>query len=263
LKIINEKALRFFCAGLTLASALGAAADGTARSSTAIRPIPALQVNQGLSAQEILQAAAENGRLALAALREYTYYTELTIETLSQADTVTGKYYRFTEVSFDGSGNRHERNLESTSTLPKDVYIGASSADNLIRIYQFVITPETLHQYEFNYVGREQVDELRTYVFDVQPGVKMGEPDKIRGRYLRGRVWVDDQDLFVVKVSGEVLPEEKGRRTPRFETYFQNHDKYWFPAYCSGEDRIRIDKYPTRVAVKLRFTGYKKVNSRG
>lgn len=263
MKIINEKALRFFCAGLTLSSALGAAAGGDARRSAAIRPRPAIQVSQSLSSQEILQATAENGMRALAALREYTYYAELTIETLSQADTVTGKYYRFTEISFDRGGNRHERNLESTSTLPKDVYIGASSADNLVRIYQFAITPETLRQYEFSYVGREQVDELRTYVFDVQPIVKMGELDKTRERYLRGRVWVDDQDLSVVKVTGEVLPEEKGRRTPRFETYFQNHDKYWFPAYYSGEDRIRVDKYPTRVMIKLRFTGYKKVNSRG
>jgi hypothetical protein len=262
LRIIIEKALRFFCAGLALSSALGAAAGGAIPSTTP-GPGPVLHVSQAPSPQEILQAAAENGRLALAALREYTYYTELTIETLSQADTVTGKYYRFAEVSFDSGGNRHERNLESTSTLPKDFRFGAASADNLVRVYQFVITPETLRQYEFNYVGREQVDELRTYVFDVQPGVKTGEPDKARERYFRGRVWVDDQDLSVVKVTGEVLPEEKGLRSPRFETYFQKHGKYWFPAYCSGEDRIRVDKYPTRVLVKLRFTGYKKVNSKG
>jgi hypothetical protein len=263
LKRIDEKALHFFCAGLALSLALGAATGGVAESPASVSPGPSLQASQKLSPQDVLRAAAENGRLTLAALREYTYYTELTIETLSQADTITGKYYRLTQVSFDRDGNRQERNLESTSTLPKDVYIGASSANNLVRIYQFMITPETLLQYEFNYVGREQVDELQTYVFDVQPKVKMADADKYQERYLRGRVWIDDQDLSVVKVAGEALPEQKGRRTPRFETYFQNRDKYWFPAYSSGEDRIRVDKYQTRVMVKLRFTGYKKVDSKG
>lgn len=255
---------RFFSAGLAFLSlALSATTGITAERSRATASQPALRAEQKLSPQEILLAAAENGRLALAALREYTYYIELTIEAVSQSDTITGKYYRFTEVSFDRGGNRMEKNLESTSTLPKDIYIGASSADNLIRIYQFTITPETLDRYDFNYVGREQVDELNTYVFDVSPKVKMGDGDRNQERYLRGRVWIDDQDMSLVKVAGEALPEQRGHRTPRFETYFQNYDKYWFPAYSSADDRIKVDKYLTRVIVKLRFTGYKKVNSKG
>jgi hypothetical protein len=261
---INEMLLRFSSAGLALLlAALSATVRVIAQAPASISSQSSSQASQKFSPQEILQAAAENGSLMLAALREYSYFTELSIETVSQADTITGKYYRLTEVTFDRNGNRRERDLENTSTLPKDIHIGASSASNLVRIYQFTITPETLGQYEFNYVGREQVDELNTYVFDVQPKVKMPDPDKSQERYLRGRVWIDDQDLSVVKVTGEALPEQRGRRTPRFETYFQNHDKYWFPSYSSGDDRIRVDKYSNRVMVKVRFTGYKKVNSKG
>jgi hypothetical protein len=260
---INEKVLRFFCAGLSLSLALSGLVGGCAQGYTAIRPQSSARAGQKLSPQEILRAAAENGKLALAALREYTCFTELTIETVSQADTITGKYYRLIEVSFDRDGNRQERNIETTSTLPKDVYIGVSSANNLIRVYQFTITPETLDRYEFSYVGREQVDELSTHVFDVQPKVKIPGSDKIQERYMRGRVWIDDQDMSLVKVTGEALPEQRGRRTPRFETYFQNQDKYWFPSYSSGDDRIQVGKYPTRVMVKLRFTGYKKAKPKG
>lgn len=255
---------RFFSAGLALSlSALSATACVIAQGSASIPPQSFSQASQKLSPQDVLQAAAENGKLMLAALREYSYFTELTIETVSQADTITGKYNRLTEVSFDRDGNRRERILETTSTLAKDIHIGATSASNLVRIYQFTITPETLGLYEFNYVGRERVDELGTYVFDVQPGVKMPDPDKTQERYLRGRVWIDDQDMSVVKVTGEALSGQRDRRTPTFETYFQNHDKYWFPAYSSGDDRIRVDKQSIRVMVKLRFTGYKKVNSKG
>ncbi len=215
------------------------------------------------SPSETLAIAAEKGKQLLAALRGYTYYAELTIETVSQADIITGKYYRFSQISFDRDGNRQEKIFDNTSTLPEAVYIGTNAANNLTRVYQFIISPETLSQYEFNYVGREKIDELNTYVFDVKPKVKMPDPDKSNERFLKGRVWIDDQDLCVVKVAGEALPEQSAHRTPRFETYFQNYDKYWFPAYASADDTVRMGRYSTRVIVKVRFTNYKKVNTNG
>src|ERR1700754_790249 len=47
-----------------------------ARPQTAVKP----------TAAEILAASAEKGKALMAALRQYTYYTELTIQTVSQAD---------------------------------------------------------------------------------------------------------------------------------------------------------------------------------
>jgi outer membrane lipoprotein-sorting protein len=223
----------------------------------------AFAFSQKRSPAEILAATAERGKELVAALRGYTYYAEMTIQTVSQADTITGKFYRFSQISFDRNGNRQERVLENTSTLPKDVYIGTSSAYNLVSVYQFYLTPEALNQYEFNFVGREQIDELSAYVFDVKPRLKMPDPDKSSERYLKGRIWIDEQDLCVVKVAGEALPEQSERRTPKFETYFQNYDKYWFPAYASADDTVKIGRYPTRVIVKVRFTSYKKVTTNG
>ena len=221
------------------------------------------QTAQTPSPSNMLATAAEKGKQLLAALRGYTYYAELTIETVSQADIITGKYYRFSQISFDRDGNRQEKIFDNTSTLPESVYIGTNAANNLTRVYQFIVSPETLSQYEFNYVGREKIDELNTYVFDVKPKIKMPDPEKSNERFLKGRVWIDDQDLCVVKVAGEALPEQSAHRTPRFETYFQNYDKYWFPAYASADDTVRMGKYSTRVIVKVRFTSYKKVNTNG
>ena len=222
---------------------------------------PASAALQKTSPAQVLSGAAERGKQLLAALHNYTYYSELTIQTVSQADTITGKYYRFSQISFDRAGNRLERVLENTSTLPTDVNIGTTTANNLVRVYPFIVTPETLNEYELNYVGRERVDELDTFVFDVKPKIKMPDPEKSQERYLRGRVWIDDQDLCVVKVAGEALPEQSGHRTPKFETYFQNYDRYWFPAYTSADDSIRNGRYATRVTVNVRFTGYKKVSA--
>jgi len=251
--IISLALLLLFC--LLRAQGLCASAAAPA-SSVAV-------AGQKQSPSEILAAAAENGKQLLAALRGYSYFAELTIQTVSQADTVTGKYYRFSQVSFDREGNRQEKVLENTSTLPKDVYIGTNTADNLVRVYQFIITPEVLSQYEFSYVGREKIDDLNTYAFDVKPRAKTSDPNKSGERYFRGRVWIDDQDLCVVKVAGEALPEQNPHRTPRFETYFQNYDKYWFPAYASADDTVRMGRYATRVIVNVRFTSYKKVTTKG
>ena len=240
---------------ITLAAAIIMAAGG-------VSAILA-QSNQKLTPAEILSATAENGKQLLAELRGYTYYAELTIETVSQSDTITGKFYRFSVISFDRDGNRQEKILENNSTLPADVHIGTNAANNLVRVYQFIVTPETLDQYELSYVGRERVDELMTYVFDVKPRVRMPDPEKSSERYLKGRIWIDEQDLCVVKVSGEALPEQSAHRTPRFETYFQNYGKYWFPAYASADDSVRMGRRSTRVNVKVRFTSYKKATPKG
>ena len=207
----------------------------------------------------VLAAAAENGKRVSAALRNYTYYSELTVETVSQADTVSGKYFRFSQISYDPDGVRQERVVEEKSTLPRDVHIGTSSANNLIRVYLFTLTPDSFGQYEFNYIGREKIDELNCFVFDVRPTVKMPDSDKNSERYLKGRVWIDEQDLQLVKAAGEALPEQSRRRLPRFETYFQNYDDGWFPAYTSADDGLRVGDHFARIIVKLRFTAYKKV----
>ncbi|HXU37904.1 MAG TPA: hypothetical protein VN937_16190 [Blastocatellia bacterium] len=224
---------------------------------------PAAQAIQKESPPEILSAAAERGDRLQTELRNYTYFAELTIQTVSQADIITGKYYRFSQISYDRDGTRRERVQENSSTLPKGIYIGTETAENLTRIYHFIITSETLKQYEVDYVGRERIDDLNTYVFDVKPRFKLPDKsDKNRERFLKGRVWIDDEDHCVVKVAGEPVPEEKGHQAPNFETYFQNYGSAWFPAYTSGVDFIRVEGYFYRVVINLRYTGYKKAGAR-
>lgn len=224
---------------------------------------PASQALQKESPSEILSAAAQRGDRLQTELRNYTYFAELTIQTVSQADIITGKYYRFSQISYDRDGARRERVQENSSTLPKGIYIGTETAENLTRIYHFMITSETLKQYEVDYVGRERIDDLNTYVFDVKPRFKLPDKnDKNRERFLKGRVWIDDEDHCVVKVAGEPVPEEKGHQAPNFETYFQNYGSAWFPAYTSAVDFIRVEGYFNRVVINLRYTGYKKAGAR-
>jgi Peptidase family M48 len=85
--------------------------------------------------------------------------------------------------------------------------------------------------YDFSYVRREFLGDVRCLVFDVKPKPKSG-----RGRFL-GRVWVEDQSYNIVRLNGTYVP------APR-NSYFFHMDSwrlnlipgYWVPAYIYSEE---------------------------
>ncbi len=85
--------------------------------------------------------------------------------------------------------------------------------------------------YEFHYIRREFLGNIRCLVFDVTPKKTAG-----RGRFL-GRVWVEDQDYNIVRLNGTYAP------APR-NSYFFHMDSwrlnlipgYWVPAYIYSEE---------------------------
>ena len=85
--------------------------------------------------------------------------------------------------------------------------------------------------YEFHYIRREFLGDVRCLVFDVTPKKNSG-----KGRFL-GRVWVEDQDYNIVRLNGTYAP------APR-NSYFFHMDSwrlnlipgYWVPAYIYSEE---------------------------
>jgi Peptidase family M48 len=85
--------------------------------------------------------------------------------------------------------------------------------------------------YEFHYVRREFLGEVRCLVFDVTPKPKSG-----RGRFL-GRIWIEDQGFNIVRLNGTYVP------APR-NSYFFHMDSwrlnlipgYWVPAFIYSEE---------------------------
>jgi Peptidase family M48 len=86
--------------------------------------------------------------------------------------------------------------------------------------------------YNFNFVRREFLGEIRCLVIDVQP--KEGQKT---ARFL-GRIWVDDQDYNVVRFNGTYSPQPKGAN------FFFHFDSWrlnmragmWLPAYVYTEE---------------------------
>jgi hypothetical protein len=84
---------------------------------------------------------------------------------------------------------------------------------------------------------------------------------RIEGKFFQGKIWVDDQDLQIVKTAGKLVPEFK-YRFPKFETYRENIDeKFWFPTYTFGDDVLEFDTGPIHVRMVVRYKDYRRFQS--
>ncbi|MFZ0320778.1 MAG: M48 family metalloprotease [Candidatus Sulfotelmatobacter sp.] len=85
--------------------------------------------------------------------------------------------------------------------------------------------------YDFTFVRREFLGEVRCLVIDVQP--KEGAPP---GRF-QGRVWVEDQDYNVVRFNGTYFPHPKTSFYLHFDSWRLNmRPGAWLPAYIYSEE---------------------------
>jgi hypothetical protein len=107
--------------------------------------------------------------------------------------------------------------------------------------------------YEFHYIRREFLGDVRCLVFDVTPKKGSG-----RGRFL-GRLWIEDQDYNIVRLNGTYYP------APR-NSYFFHMDSwrlnlipgYWVPAYIYSEEGDFSAGVKNKIAFKAqtRIWGY-------
>src|ERR671939_55376 len=106
---------------------------------------------------------------------------------------IAGEYHRVSNFTFDNTGNRYEK----ISFFPIPTFPGVTAEDieDLGGVNPFALEESKIDQYNFTYVGKEKIDELDLYVFDVAPKIV---PKKESERFFQGRIWVDDHDLQIV-----------------------------------------------------------------
>jgi hypothetical protein len=185
--------------------------------------------------QIIKQFAAKESEFQQA-LNHYTYRRTAKVQTVDDdTNKVDGEYYEVDDVIFDPSGARMEKVVFAPENTLTRVMMTPSDLQDIQRGYPFVLTAEVIGQYDVKYVGRQKVDEVDCYVFDVSP--KVIEKKK---RYLLGRIWVDTTDLQIVVTNGRMVPDDTRKNSedlhPPFMTWRAQVDgHYWFPVYTKGE----------------------------
>lgn len=100
--------------------------------------------------------------------------------------------------------------------------------------------------YDFNFVRREFLGELRCLVIDVHPKDGQKSP-----RFL-GRIWVEDQDYNVVRFNGTYSPQPKANFFFHFDSWRLNmRPGVWLPAYVYTEEA----NFKTGFSKTLHFKG--------
>jgi hypothetical protein len=189
------------------------------------------------------------------ALNKYTFTRDAVVQTIGFGGQLTGEYNRVSQFVFNDAGERFERITRFPVPTLTEISFTQEDLEDLGGVQPFALEASKINLYNFNYVGREKVDELDTYVFDVAPKVM---PKKVSERFFQGRVWVEADDLQIVKVKGKGVPEGK-QRFPVFETYREQIDgKYWFPTYTYADDDLVFPGGQTvHLRMKVKYADYK------
>lgn len=221
-----------------------------------------------IPADQIIQQFAAKETEFQDALNHYTYRRVARVQTIDD-DThkVDGEWYEVDDVIFDPSGARTEKVVFAPASSLTRVMMSPSDLQDIQHGYPFVLTTADLPAYDVKYVGRQKVDELECYVFDVSP--KVIEKHK---RYLDGRIWVDAHDLQIVVTNGRMVPDDTKRGQedlhPPFMTWRQQVDgHYWFPVYTKGEGVLHFSggygymSQDVHIRDTVKYTDYKRFGS--
>ena len=188
----------------------------------------------------------------------YTYTQTFVVQTIDFDGRPDGEYRMTSDILFTPDGKRYEKVVSAPAPTLQRISLSQQDLDDLEHVQPFVLTADELPKYDVNYAGREQLDELGTYVFDVKP--KKIEKNQ---RYFQGRIWVDDRDLNIVKSDGKAVPDiiKKGNENifPRFETFRENIEgHYWFPTYTRSNDTLHFTGGDVRIRMTVRYANYKR-----
>lgn len=194
------------------------------------------------------------------ALAEYAFKRDATVQTIGMGGQITGEYHRTSQFVFNDNNERFEKITYFPLPTLTELSVTQEDLEDLGGVQPFALEASKLAQYDFKYFGKERLDELDTYVFDVAPKIV---PKKVSERFFQGRIWVDQQDLQIVKVRGKGVPEGN-QRFPVFETYRQQVDgHYWFPTYTYADDELIFPKgNSVHLRMVVHYTDYKRFQSK-
>ncbi len=136
------------------------------------------------------------------ALKDYVFSRSATIQTVGIGGNITGTYRRDSDMTFASDGARFERITFFPVPTISEISVTPEDLEDLGGVNPFALEPKDIPLYNFTYVGKEHIDELDLWVFDVSPKV-IPDPKKSAQRLFVGRIWIDDPELDDRKVEGQ------------------------------------------------------------
>ncbi|MCB9383413.1 MAG: hypothetical protein H6509_02265 [Bryobacterales bacterium] len=133
--------------------------------------------------------------------------------------------------------------------LPRKQFLARGFAQ-MIAPDVFELNRET---YEFEYLRREFLGEVRALVFNVRPREAEG------GRFV-GRIWVEDRDYRIVRFNGAYTQRSKEELYFHFDSWRrQVEPDLWVPSFVYVQDEDRAEQVGGRFRAQSRFWNYNPV----
>jgi hypothetical protein len=206
-----------------------------------------------LPPDEIIRRFAAKEDEMVRAIKGYTFQKDVRIQEIGPDNKPAGQLEVVTQLRITPDGKMYEKPVSRPPSTLHNLDLQRGDSDLLAPTPMFPLTTAMLPKYEITYGGKQPLDELSAYFFTVKPRTV-----ERAHAYFSGVVWVDAQDLVIVKTMGKWVTE-LGDVTASdlpftvFETYRQQVAKnLWFPAYSRSDDTIQAGdaRVPIRVVIK-------------
>jgi hypothetical protein len=192
----------------------------------------------------------------------YIYTKTLRLEEIGADGKVAGRAEVNTSFVKQSDGSWRPRTSRAPESTLRFVDLEPDALQMLSGIPTLPFGSQQLAKYDVQYRAAEPVDELMTYVFELKPKQLDRE-----NAYFSGLIWVDNEDLAVVKAYGKWV-SELGDMKPGnlpftlFETYRQPvSNKYWLPAYSRADGTFASSAGNVPVRLIILWDNYRPISA--
>ena len=220
-------------------------------------PPSAKPESPALPPDEIIRRFAAKEDEMVSAIKGYTFQKDVRIQEIGPDNKPAGQVEIVTQLRISPEGKMYEKPVSRQPSTLHTLDLERGDSDLLAPTPMFPLTTAMLPKYEITYRGKQPLDELNAYFFTVKPRAL----DRARA-YFSGVVWVDVQDLVIVKTMGKWV-NELGDLTASdlpftvFETYRQQVGKnLWFPAYSRSDDTFQAGNTSVPIRVIIKWTNF-------
>ncbi len=194
------------------------------------------------SFDQVVDHAVEREHFFMAQMKQLHPLVETYIQNLKE-DKDLGAPAPISDVYFLGRLDMSDGTDDRTFISPTTGGLGKRMLGKLSNVYamkflplgfaQMVILDQDFQRknYDFTFVRREFLGELRCIVMDIAP--KKGAPN---GRFL-GRIWIEDQDYNIVRFNGTYTQSRRNSYYFHFDSWRQNlRPGLWLPSLIYSEE---------------------------
>jgi hypothetical protein len=212
-----------------------------------------------LPVEEVIKRLSSQEDTYLAARTHYTYRKTIRIQEFGPDGKPAGEYVMVTQPGREADGTAYDRVVEHPKSTLQHMQLESEDFETLNRMPAFALTTSQLAKYNLKYLGKDQLDEISCYIFEVKPKVV-----ERKNAYFQGIVYIDDKYLEVVKTYGSWVNDlgdmKSSPQLPftMFETYREFIDgRYWFPTYARSDETLHLKNQDIPVRMVVKWSDFK------